>query len=364
MACHPSTSFRQADMRDDSAVYGAISTKLHTDAEHIARETAPPGIRMADIMCIIGLAWRHHARGMWVPALYQARRTQVHLCRLVVVRVVLAVPAADPIELTGDSGTAPELLALPISAGGFAMPLFVERFFLRHGGQHHSRLGPAFYLPALEGWLAAATRPRTRAWFTQRGPWHGSLGGKSRYGSRASLIGHAREPPRLRFGTRQIALAPILPSVPSRWSRAVFLYTASLLSSTRTDVRRSCSTMARRRRKRRYSRARLQQRTQRWRLLSWQHTTSPSYVKGARAPHSGGLHTGRPTTNTTPRRAPGTRHHARTTTHDDEKMLRAHTGTKPKTPIDGACVNLVFAPATGPRCARGWPPSSSHASVA
>ena len=51
----------------------------------------------------------------------------------------------------------PELLALPISAGGFAMPLFVERFFLRHGGQYHSRLGPAFYLPALEGWLAAAT---------------------------------------------------------------------------------------------------------------------------------------------------------------------------------------------------------------
>ena len=46
--------------------------------------------------------------------------------------VILAVPATDPIELTGDSGTAPELLALPISAGGFAMPLFVERFFL-HG---------------------------------------------------------------------------------------------------------------------------------------------------------------------------------------------------------------------------------------
>ena len=37
------------------------------------------------------------------------------------------------------------------------MPLFVERHFLRQGGQNHSRLGPAFYLPALEGWLAAAT---------------------------------------------------------------------------------------------------------------------------------------------------------------------------------------------------------------
>ena len=30
--------FFQTDMRDDSAIYGAISTKLHTDAEHIARE--------------------------------------------------------------------------------------------------------------------------------------------------------------------------------------------------------------------------------------------------------------------------------------------------------------------------------------
>ena len=37
------------DMRDGSAVYDAISTKLHGDAEHIAREPAPLGIRMAAI---------------------------------------------------------------------------------------------------------------------------------------------------------------------------------------------------------------------------------------------------------------------------------------------------------------------------
>ena len=49
----------------------------------------------------IGSAWRHHARGMWAPTLDQARRTQVHLCRLVV-RFVLAVPTADPTELTGE----------------------------------------------------------------------------------------------------------------------------------------------------------------------------------------------------------------------------------------------------------------------
>ena len=35
-----------------------------------------------------------------------------------------------------------------------------------------------------------------------------------------------------------------------------------------------------------------------------------------------------------------------TMTRDDEKMLRAHTGTKPETPIDGASENLVVAPAT------------------
>ena len=41
--------FFPTDMRGDSAVYDAISTKLHADAEHIAREPAPPGIRMAAI---------------------------------------------------------------------------------------------------------------------------------------------------------------------------------------------------------------------------------------------------------------------------------------------------------------------------
>ena len=125
----------------------------------------------------------------------------MHLSRLVV-RVVLAVPATDPIELTGGSGTAPELLALPISAGGFAMPLFVGRFFLSHCGQHHSRLGPAFYLPALEGWLEAATAT-CPASFTRRGSSLGSLDGKSRCGSRESQIDHrAHEPLQLRFEAR------------------------------------------------------------------------------------------------------------------------------------------------------------------
>ena len=56
--------------------------------------------------------------------------------------------------------------------------------------------------------------------------------------------------------------------------------------------------------------------------------------------------------------APDTGHHARTTTHDDEEMLRAQTDTKPETPIDRVRQNWAAAPATG------WPPSSSHASVA
>ena len=35
-----------------------------------------------------------------------------------------------------------------------------------------------------------------------------------------------------------------------------------------------------------------------------------------------------------------------------------------ETPIDGAREHWASTPATGPRCARGWPPFSSHASVA
>ena len=48
--------FLQTDMRDNSTIYDAISTKLHADAEHIAREPAPPSIRMAAVQCIIGSA--------------------------------------------------------------------------------------------------------------------------------------------------------------------------------------------------------------------------------------------------------------------------------------------------------------------
>ena len=59
-----------------------------------------------------------------------------------------------------------------------------------------------------------------------------------------------------------------------------------------------------------------------------------------------------------------TRAGQRTTPHDDEKMLRAHTGTKPETPIDGESENWGVAPATGPRCAREPLSFSSHASVA
>ena len=90
----------QTDMRDDSAVYDAISSKPHVDAEHIAREPVLPGIRLAAMQCVTGSAWRHHARCMCPPTLDQARRTQVHLCRLIV-RVILAVPATAPIELAG-----------------------------------------------------------------------------------------------------------------------------------------------------------------------------------------------------------------------------------------------------------------------
>ena len=49
-----------------------------------------------------------------------------------------------------------------------------------------------------------------------------------------------------------------------------------------------------------------------------------------------------------PARGACTRAGQRTTTHDDEKMLRAHMGTNPETPIDGASENRASTPATGP----------------
>ena len=72
------------DMTDDSAVYDYISATLDVDATHIASEPVHPGIRINALQCIIGSAWRHHARGIWAPNLEQARRTQAHLYGLVV----------------------------------------------------------------------------------------------------------------------------------------------------------------------------------------------------------------------------------------------------------------------------------------
>ena len=160
-----SGTFFPTDMRDDSAIYDAISTKLHVDAEHIAREPVPSGIRLAAMQCIIGSAWRHHASGMCPPTLDQARRTQVHLCRLTV-RAVLAVPATAPIELTGDSGTAPELLALPIAAGGFAIclsSLNASSCAMAVGTIVYLALPSSFRL-SKDGWLPP--QPRAHAWST------------------------------------------------------------------------------------------------------------------------------------------------------------------------------------------------------
>ena len=215
------------------------------------------------MQCIIGSAWRHYARGMWAPTLDQARRTHVHLCRLIV-RVVLAVPATAPIELTGDSGTAPELLALPIAAGGFAMPLFVERFFLRPGGQHHSRLGPAFYLYRLlkDGWLPP--QPRARAWSTQPGLSRDLPGGRSLCGRRSGPTDRAHEPLRPTFETPQRKPALTPSNAQSRSSRAASHSRASPSSFKKIGVPPSSCTTAPRRRKQQFFHVRLQLRTQQW----------------------------------------------------------------------------------------------------
>ena len=114
---------------------------------------------------------------------------------------------------------------------------------------------------------------------TRRGPSLGSPGGKSRCGSRGNQIDPAHVPLHLISGTRRSALARPVSNEPPRLSHVASPCTAFPPSSMRTDARRFCSTMARQRRKRRYSRVQLRRRTQRWRF-SWQRTTSPNCAKG------------------------------------------------------------------------------------
>ena len=58
-------------------------------------------------------------------------------------------------------------------------------------------------------------------------------------------------------------------------------------------------------------------------------------------------HSARPPRAAASSSAADSRYHARTMTHDDEKMLRAHEGTKPETPIDGVRRHRALAPAIG-----------------
>jgi hypothetical protein len=74
------------DMADDSAVYDSISERLDKDTAHIANEPIAPGMRLNAIKCIIGSAWRLHARGMWAPTLAK-RLIYGH-----VIQTILALP--------------------------------------------------------------------------------------------------------------------------------------------------------------------------------------------------------------------------------------------------------------------------------
>ena len=77
----------------------------------------------------------------------------LHSCAI---RDILAVPRGSPQALTSPIGSPPDFLALPIALGGFAFPLFVARKLQRQGGVEQTRIGPAIYIPCLEGFLAAA----------------------------------------------------------------------------------------------------------------------------------------------------------------------------------------------------------------
>ena len=142
-------------MTDAHAVHDHLTAALANDASTIANATAKPSIRLAALRDLAGATWRHHFRGAWAPTLKQATDVQQTLLSCAI-RDVLAVPRGSLQALTSPLGSPPELLALPIALGGFAFPLFVARQLLRQGGVEQPRLGPAIYIPCLEGFLAAA----------------------------------------------------------------------------------------------------------------------------------------------------------------------------------------------------------------
>ena len=147
--------FFPTDMTDAHAIHDHLAAALADDASTIANATAKPSIRLAALRDLIGATWRHHLRGAWAPTLKQAAAMQRTLLTCAI-RGILAVPRGSPQALTSPLGSPPELLALPIALGGFAFPLFVARKLQRQGGVEQLRIGPAVYIPCLEGFLAAA----------------------------------------------------------------------------------------------------------------------------------------------------------------------------------------------------------------
>ena len=147
--------FFPTDMADAHAIHDHLATALANDASTIANATAKPSIRLTALLDLVDATWRHHSRGAWAPTLKQA--TAMHQTLLsCAIRGVLAAPRGSPQALTSPLGSPPELLALPIALSGFAFPLFVARKLHRQGGVEQPKIGPAIYIPCLEGFLAAA----------------------------------------------------------------------------------------------------------------------------------------------------------------------------------------------------------------
>ena len=137
------------------------------------------------------------------------------------IRDVLAVPRGSPQALTSPLSSPPELLALPIALGGFAFPLFVARKLLRQGGVEQPRLGPAIYIPCLEGFLAAAVSENLQ--LVPRSSSPASLAGSWRCGTpqmpqrpRAPGTAHHRHP----YSASPKKRPPTLRSERSPWLHA------------------------------------------------------------------------------------------------------------------------------------------------
>ena len=148
--------YHPTNATDDNATFDAIYNKLKPETELIANHACLPGIREAALRDCIAASWEFHARGLWLPNLHQAARVQKEYYEHIT-RDILGAADYSPSLVNSHIGTIPEHLAMPVSMGGHGHPFFV----VYDDDGKPSDLGPAFTIPAVEGFLTLAAALKT-----------------------------------------------------------------------------------------------------------------------------------------------------------------------------------------------------------